>query len=213
MINQTIKVDPRMLDLFEFRPRKGDLKKLEIIQAAIDVLANQGLENTTYESLALKINSRRAHVAYHFKDKKMIFLAAVKYILGEFQQNTLDTVEKAYSENRDPIHMLTAYINCVFDWAKNNPSQLSIMLLLYYQCTLDRSYLELHEQFSKDSTERLALLFGEVEGIQNPKDCSKWLQNQLSGAMMDSATTDSDSTNLNQARTKTLLFLSLLTNT
>jgi AcrR family transcriptional regulator len=37
----------------EFRPRKGDLKKIEIIQAAIDVLAHQGLENTTYEQIGI----------------------------------------------------------------------------------------------------------------------------------------------------------------
>lgn len=205
---QTLKVDPRMLELFEFRARKGDLKKIEIIRAAIEVLAEQGLENTTYESLALKINSRRAHVAYHFNDKKTIFLAAVKYILGEFQQNVLDSLELAYQQKKTPVQVLRAYIDGVFDWAIKNPSQLSVMLLLYYQCTLDDDYIQLHDKVRKGGNERLALLFKQIKGQKSPEMCGKWLQNQLSGAMMDSVTTHS--TTLEQAREKTHKFLDLL---
>lgn len=205
---QTLNVDPRMLELFDFRARKGDLKKIEIIQAAIEVLADQGLENTTYESLALKINSRRAHVAYHFNDKKTIFLAAVKYILGDFQQSVLDSLERAYEEKKGPVHVLQSYVDGVFDWASQNPSQLSVMLLLYYQCTLDPDYIELHEKIRKSGSERLGLLFQQVKGASSPELCGKWLQNQLSGAMMDSVTTHS--TTLEQAREKTHKFLDLL---
>lgn len=205
---QKIKVDPRMLELFEFRARKGDLKKIEIIRAAIEVLAEQGLENTTYESLARKINSRRAHVAYHFNDKKTIFLAAVKYILGEFQQNVLDSLESAYEQKKSPIEVLRAYIDGVFDWAQNNPSQLSVMLLLYYQCTLDSDYIDLHDKVRKGGHERLSLLFEHVKNHHSPDRSGKWLQNQLSGALMDSVTTSS--TTLCQAREKTHEYLNFL---
>lgn len=197
-----------MLELFDFRARKGDLKKMEIIQAAIEVLAEQGLEHTTYESLALKINSRRAHVAYHFNDKKMIFLAAVKYILGEFQQNVLDSLESAYEQKKSPDDVLRAYIDGVFDWAERNPAQLSVMLLLYYQCTLDSDYIDIHDKIRKAGSERLALLFEKVKNHKTPELCGKWLQNQLSGSMMDSVTTKT--TTLRHAREKTHKFLDLL---
>lgn len=210
-----IDIDPHILTLFEFRNRKGDLKKIEIIQAAIEVLAEVGLENTTYEALALKINSRRAHVAYHFDDKKKIFLAAVKYILGEFQQSILTSIEAAKDNGQGHAKekgapLLHAYIDGVFDWARTSPQQVQIMLMLYYQCTLDKDYLNLHDEVRQAGAERLSYLFLKLPEMKKERSekLAKTLQNYLSGTLMDVFTTKS--AKLLEAQDKSHKFLDLL---
>jgi AcrR family transcriptional regulator len=74
--------------------KKGDRKKLEIIEAAIDCLATEGIDNTTFDSIAKRIDTRRAHVAYHFKDKHMIFEAAISYILITYEHTLQEFIKK-----------------------------------------------------------------------------------------------------------------------
>ncbi|MBT7670603.1 MAG: TetR family transcriptional regulator, partial [Bdellovibrionales bacterium] len=102
--------DPALYELFEFRPRKGDIKKLQIIEAAIHCLANDGIENTTFESIGKLIGTRRSHVAYHFADKKLIFLSAIKFILSTYQQ----TVMGQMVESQNGRKMLLQYIEGSF---------------------------------------------------------------------------------------------------
>ena len=60
--------------------RKGDKKKLEIVFAAIECISTIGYENITYEALAKKLDTRRAHIAYYFKNKEDIFKACIQFI-------------------------------------------------------------------------------------------------------------------------------------
>lgn len=210
---KAIEVDPHILELFEFRNRKGDLKKIEIIQAAIEVLSEAGLENTTYDSIASKIGTRRAHVAYHFDDKKKIFLAAVRYILADFQQSILVAMEQAKegkAKDTNGASLLHAYIDGVFDWARTSPRQVQVMLMLYYQCTLDNDYLDLHDDVRKGGAQRLSYLFQKVPGMssKNAQERAKLFQNYLSGTLMDVFTTKD--TKLIDAQTKSHKFLETL---
>lgn len=209
-MNETTSLDPRILDLFEFRPRKGDLKKLEIIQAAIDCLAELGLENTNYEAIAQRLQTRRAHIAYHFGEKNQIFLAAVKFILGTYQQTLVDALS-AVKDQSDAKAMLKAYINAAFDWAEQEPKQLQCMLLLYYMCTLHQEFLDLHHQVRLGGTERLSYLITKNSPELKPTEANrraKLLQNLLSGTLLDAVTTHGVS--LKQARANVLKSLDSL---
>jgi AcrR family transcriptional regulator len=190
-MNDVSTLDPRILDLFEFRPRKGDLKKLEIIQAAIDCLAELGLENTNYEAIAQRLQTRRAHIAYHFGEKNQIFLAVVKFILGTYQQTLVDALTNV-KDQTDAKALLRAYINAAFDWAEQEPKQLQCMLLLYYMCTLHTEFLELHHQVRLGGTERLSYLITLSSPELKPSEATrraKTLQNLLSGTLLDAVTT------------------------
>lgn len=182
-------IDPIIYDLFEFRPRKGDLKKLEIIKATIDCLAHEGLENTTYEAIAQKIGTRRAHVAYHFSDKHYIYQAAVKYILATNQQISINHM----SEATDGKDMLKRYVEGPFIWAQTHPEQLSVMLLLYYLCVTREEYHDLHYQIRKGGHERIKYILSSKLGKKFTEEevviYSKSIQNMISGAIIDAVTT------------------------
>lgn len=185
-------IDSSIYELFEFKPRKGDLKKMEIILAAIDCIATIGFEKTTYEAIAKRIGTRRAHVAYHFKDKSDIFEACIKFINASYQQTSLQKLEQAEAK-KDGLQMLVNYLEAPFIWAEENPKQLSVMLLFYYLCTVEDKYRELHFNIRAAGAERIQyILTNKLTKKIPPKDAAplaKHIQNLLSGAIMDVTTT------------------------
>jgi TetR/AcrR family transcriptional repressor of bet genes len=182
-------IDPILYDLLEFRPRKGDLKKVEIIKASIECLATVGIEKTSYESIAKLIGTRRAHVAYHFSDKHDIYKSAIKFILATYQQKLIEKLEQA----SDGISMLEKYVEAGFAWAKENPKQVSVLLLLGYFCSIDEEYLELNHMVKTKGRERLYfILMDQVKKemtSEKARSLSITIQNLTSSSIQDCYTT------------------------
>lgn len=182
-------IDPIIFDLFEFRPRKGDLKKLEIIKATIDCLAKIGIENTTFEAIAQTVGTRRAHIAYHFSDKDLLFLSCIKYILATYQQLAIDTLKDAGTGDE----LLTQYVKAPFVWAKKHPEQLTVMFLLYYHSRMNDEYLTIHTQVRKGGHDRLIYILTEKLKMKGQPDKIKnlaWsILNLISGQILNTATT------------------------
>ena len=170
-------IDPQIFELFEFRPRKGDFKKIEIIMATIDCLASEGLEKTTYDAIAKRLGTRRAHVAYHFGDKNEIFTHCIKYIVANYQQSSLEHIKTAKTKRE----MLFNYIDGPFNWAKDNPQEITVMLLFYYFCCIKNEFLELHQQIRKGGVERIQFILSGVlsEYLQNYSGENKIEQEKL----------------------------------
>lgn len=188
-MNDINQIDSSIYELFEFKPRKGDLKKMEIILAAIECIATIGFEKTTYEAIAKKIGTRRAHVAYHFKDKSDIFESCVRFIMANYQQASIKSIEEA----KDGLEMLVNYAQTPFEWAEENPQQLSVMLLFYYLCSVDDKYKELHASIRKGGAERIQYILTNKlsKKIETDKAApmAKTIQNLVSGSIMDVTTT------------------------
>ncbi len=201
-------LDPMMFNLFEFRPRKGDLKRMEIIQATIDCLSTMGIDNTTYDAIAKKVGTSRAHIAYYFSDKEQIYLAAIKYILAAYQQTVIDNLSEAKS-GRD---MLERYIESVFIWAQKYPDQLSVMLLLYYLCSYRDEMIELNHQIRKGGYERLYyILTTKLNKRYSEKKATtlaRAILSLITGSIIDSVATKG--TTLEDARERTIQTVRML---
>jgi len=174
-------------NLFEFKPSKGDLKRLEIIKATIECLATIGFDKTTYESIAKIVGTRRAHINYYFGDKHEILMACIRYIVSNYQQVSLQHIEQA-RVGRD---MLINFIEGPYIWAKKNPQELSVMLLFYYLCTYSEDYQKLHDKIRTGGAERLMYILHEKMSYskKNARLLSKVIQNSMSGFILDAATT------------------------
>ena len=81
--------------LFETKPRKGDLRKLAMAQAAITSLATEGIENTTLDSIGKRLGIRRSHVVYYFKMREELVAAAICLITVTAQDITVRKVSAA----------------------------------------------------------------------------------------------------------------------
>lgn len=176
-----------LAELFEFKARKGDFKKKEIILATIDCIAELGVEHTTYEAIAQRINTRRAHVAYYFKDKKQLVIACVRYIIGNYQQVLLENLKNA----KGGQGLLMAYIEGPFLWARQYPPQLSVMLLFYYMCLVRPELKKLHEKIRSGGMERIQFILVNHMNFsaQDAGILAKMIQNMISGSIIDAVTT------------------------
>jgi AcrR family transcriptional regulator len=183
--------DSLILELFEFIPRKGDLKKIEIIKATIHCLAHLGIENTTFEAIATEIDTRRAHIAYHFKDKNLLFLACIKYILATYQQVSIENIK----ESSNGENILEHFVKAPFIWAKKYPDQLTVMFLLYYYCRINKTYLKLHTQVRNGGHSRIHYIITKKLKIKASASKLSYLSwsilNIISGNLLNAATTDS----------------------
>lgn len=201
-------LDPKMFNLFEFKLRKGDLKRMEIIQAAIECLATVGIDNTTYDAVAKKVGTSRAHIAYYFTDKDQIYIAAIKYILASFQQTIVDHI----SDESTGKELLESYIEAVFLWAKKYPEQLTVMILLYYLCRFRDDMIELNHQIRKGGYERIYYILTSKmpKKISEKKatTIARAIINLISGSMIDATTTKSMT--LDEAKDLTLSTTRLL---
>lgn len=205
-----ITLDPLLYELFEFKPRKGDLKKIEIIKASIDCLATIGVEKTTYDAIAKKIDTRRAHVAYHFADKNDIFRSAIKYILATYQQISIDHIAQAKTGEE----MLVKYVDAAFHWAEIHPKQVSVILLLYYLCSIDSNYLELNDMVKRKGRERVYFILTDQMNKKytepQAKSLSLIIQNLTASTIQDCYTMKDLS--LKDAKQDVLQAIELLTN-
>lgn len=198
--------DDTLSNLFEIKPSKGDMKRLEIIQATIECLATIGFEKTTYESIAKVVGTRRAHINYYFSDKNDIFKECVKYIVTNYQQTSLKHIQKAQT----PEQMLLHFVEGPYVWAKSEPKQLTVMLLFYYLCNISEEYKELHDEIRGNGAKRLVYILHEKMGLTKKRATflSKVIQNSISGYILDAGTTSL--TTLEKAEKDNLKFVSEL---
>ena len=191
-------IDHSLFELFEFKPRKGDLKKMEIVLTAIECIASIGFEKTTYEAIAKRMETRRAHIAYHFKDKDSIFEACIKFIMASYQQTSLKHIESAKTGE----DMLVRYAEAPFIWAEENSSQLSVMLLFYYLCSINENYQKMHADIRSGGAARIEFILtkklSKNFSLKEARPLAKTIQNLVSGTIMDSVTTKNKT--LRQAR-------------
>lgn len=195
--------DEIFIELFEFLPRKGDLKKIEIIKATINCLAYHGVESTTFEAIAKSIGTRKSHIAYHFKDKNLLILDCIKYILATYQNLSVEKMK----DTQSGMDMLENFVEGPFNWAKKYPEQLPVMILLYYYGHMNEDYRELHTQVREGGYQRVHYILTKKMKVKGNAEKMKFLSNAIlnaiSGQLLNVTSTDKAS--LDRAMKDTLL--------
>jgi AcrR family transcriptional regulator len=150
----TIVNDAVFFTLFEAKRSRGDLRKLQIIEAAIELIATQGVRSVGYESIGKHLGIARAHVAYHFETIDGIFEQVAKYITATAQAITVVRIKEA----RDWREQIEAYVEGAFLWCERHPKQVSAYILLNYFCTFDARHRELHTLIRNTGSQRISSL-------------------------------------------------------
>ncbi len=193
-------------NIFGDVPSKGTLKKFEIVQATIECVATIGFEKTTYEAIAKKIGTRRAHIAYYFKDKQDIFKACIKYIVSNYHNVSIEHVNKATS----PKDTLLKYVEGPYIWSQKYPHELSSMLLFYYLCTVHESYKDLHDEVREAGIERLFDILSNELNLKITKKeiitLCKSIQNIMNGSHLSAETSSISPFKTAQANCKKLVW-------
>ena len=183
-------VDPAFHLLFELKPRKSDLKKMAIIQAAVASLAKDGFEGGTFDKVAKRLKTRRSHIVYYFKDRDELFMAVIKYVIATAQQITVEMV----SAQTDPFEQVMAMGDAAFEWSEQHPEQAKVLTFFYFICGSDAKFRKLNSQIREAGEARLQALLGaafkgKVAKV-NLEELAKGLQSVMTGLVLDSVTTE-----------------------
>ncbi|MBI1861563.1 MAG: TetR/AcrR family transcriptional regulator [Deltaproteobacteria bacterium] len=174
--------------IFESRLTKGDLKKLEILEAAIKVVGADK-EDWTLDSVAEELGTRRSHIVYYFKTRSDLMEAVIQLVVGTGQRVVVEMIETA----KNPKEGIWRHIQGTFDWYRRYPSHAPVMLYFYYLASQNERYRRLNEQIRKSGRERIAGLLGVQPELARKtalelSELAELYQDNLTGAMVSLAT-------------------------
>jgi len=187
-------IDDRIFrEVIPFRMRKGDLRKIEIIEAAIDCIATDGLDKLTFESLGKRSKIGKSHVRYHFPTLDELVFNTIRYVYAHGQGVVADYIrEETKAKNR-----LKAYINGTFHWMESHPQHAAVVVLLLYLSTSRSQYRKLQTELWATGSERvraiLELMPTNGDGTQpqrNLKQLSEAIHSHIVGNVFYFTSTD-----------------------
>jgi AcrR family transcriptional regulator len=153
-------MDPLYSTALGFSPRKGDLRKIEIIESAIHCLATDGVEKTTFEAIGKRIGLSKSHVAYHFPDLDDLIESCIRLAAVNGTQITVDKLKgKTNWEDQ-----LRAIVEGAFAWAEQFPEHLKVLILFYYRSSYQQRFRDINTEFRQMGARRLLrVLEGELD--------------------------------------------------
>ncbi len=170
-------------------PSKAQKRQVQIIEAAITVFADVGIEKATYGKIAKLCRVTRPLIQHYFPDKEKLFELVIKYIRGHFQ-----ALAVAWVESSDPKKgQLEPYILSTFHWLETYPEHVKVWLLFYYLSGHDEKYRKINTDLVGMGHERIAAIIkhGHAAGVFQSKDClidAKLIQATITGALVSLAT-------------------------
>lgn len=165
-------------------PRKGDLRKREIIESTIECIALDGVAKTTFESIGRRIDIGKSHVVYHFPRLDDLLMSSVVYVY----RTGAEIVEEFMNAESNPALELRAYLKGTFHWMKTHPSHAAVGLFLLYESLLDPRYRQVQIQVKSAGHERITRILSRRRefGHLKPKrlrELAEHVQCQLMGSL------------------------------
>ena len=188
--------------LLNFKPSKGDLRKIAILENAIDCLATLGVEAMSFEAIGKPSAMTKAHVAYYFRDRKEITKAAIRFVVATVQNFTIESVKNAPDEGA----RLEAFVDGTFRWLETYPKHAPVILLLYYYASFDPFFREMHAEIREFGARRLEAIVEPMLPKKSRRQAhvlAKLVQTILTGTIIDHFTTRSP-VDLDELRKRTL---------
>ncbi len=139
---------------------RGDLRKKAIVEATVSILANQGVQNLTFEAIGKSCRIGKSHVAYHFPSLEELLTTCVSYVYSVGQKIVSDFIV----EEKQSAKLLQAYIKGTFHWVEIHPEHASIAALLLYLATWDKQYRDIHSEIKSVGRDRIVALLHESTG-------------------------------------------------
>jgi AcrR family transcriptional regulator len=104
------------------RRQRGDASARRIIDATIEVIADEGLAAVTMQRIAAKVGSSNALVVFHFGSKDNLFRAVLQFLSDQFELLWAVTVR---TSDKPPDERLRAAIDCAQHFSREHPKWVS----------------------------------------------------------------------------------------
>ncbi|MCB0403642.1 MAG: TetR/AcrR family transcriptional regulator [Bdellovibrionales bacterium] len=161
--------DSRFFRLFEVQPRKGDLRKLEIVLGAVRLIATRGADQVTLDSVGKGLGVRRSHVAYYFATREELIESVIQLIIATGQDILIETVKTA----RTPREGIEKHVEGHCEWLRKYPEHAAVMLMFYYQCTYDKKMRALNTEIRSKGQDRIVGMLDQFPKFKKLKRLQK----------------------------------------
>ncbi len=173
--------------LFQPQLSKADLRKIQILEAAIDTYAQLPLDYVSYEDIARAAKISRPLVLHHFPEKRDLFATMVKFVRAKMQETA---VEELSGARPDALARFKAYINSTFKWLSTQPDHMRVWIFHFYVCASDPEFREGHKELTEIGMKRISALLeqGEREGTLSAKNAdakAKSIQAMITGSLIE----------------------------
>lgn len=98
-------------------------RQLEIVEAALELIAEKGIQGFTIKNLSKKIGVTEPAIYRHFENKVEILIA----ILNTFKENTSKLFQNELNNDLRPIEKISHLFNKHFETFTANPSLVSVI--------------------------------------------------------------------------------------
>jgi TetR/AcrR family transcriptional regulator len=107
--------------------RLDSKQRRAILEAAIAVFAEKGLDGATIRAVGKKAGFNSALIYYYFENKEQLFEEAIRMVVGDFLQ-MLGRHKRQFAAARERIEFL---VNGVFDYYTARPERMRLMITVF----------------------------------------------------------------------------------
>lgn len=109
---------------------RGQLSRERILEAAIDVVGEQGFRSTTVDSVCRRAGVPKTSIYWHFGSKDGLFAALIERIASEW---TAAIQERAYAAGPNPVDRLDHSLAAMREFLETKPHLLRLLLTLTFE--------------------------------------------------------------------------------
>lgn len=173
-------------DVFDLDISKSQKQQLKIVEAAIASFAKNGIEKTTYTSLAKQCRISRPLIHHYFPTLDSLFLLAARFARETLLKCAL---EKVAVDSGRPEKFLESYIDGCFNWVERFPDQAKFWMLYFYQASLNKLAHDENSELVGRGQARLEQLLksGQANGVFKFEDAAataKTIQILITGGIV-----------------------------
>ncbi|MFZ4715115.1 MAG: TetR/AcrR family transcriptional regulator [Bacteriovoracaceae bacterium] len=123
---------------------KGLKSRELIIETAIKLISKNGFFQTSIQNIAIECGLSQSAVFHHFKDKTILFEGVLMYVVGKNHEK----VTASLLSKDGALERLQKHFEENLKWAKENPDQAKMIILLYYMATYEPILVDINDRIT-----------------------------------------------------------------
>jgi len=121
------------------RRERGEESTQRIIDATIDLIADEGLAGLTMQRIATQAGATNALVVFYFQSKENLFRAVLQYLSDRYDELWAELVR---APDASPVQRLTGAVECAREFARRHPKWVSVLVVF----SSDRKSMQLYHK-------------------------------------------------------------------
>lgn len=126
------------------RRERGEASVQRIIDATIELIAEEGLASVTMQRIAEHVGSSNALVVFHFRSKENLFRAVLRYLSDQYDQLWVTLVR---APGQSPVERLLGAVACAQSFARRHPKWVSVFVAF----SSDRKSMQIYNEIGLPS--------------------------------------------------------------